>query len=82
MGNAMHLLNKLQEYQFAALEVGLYLDTHPTDPAAQQELQKYKYEIMRLKPEVEKYFGPLTHQSLTGNPERWIYEPWPWEINY
>ncbi len=77
------LLLKLQELQFALLETNLYLDTHPSNTKAQQDLMQLSYQISMLMPKVEKYYGPLTIYGFKNeNPVRWITEPWPWEIMY
>ena len=81
MHKATKIMRQLQELQFAATEVRLYLDTHPYDRAAQQQYQQLTYQIMLITPKVEKYFGPLKFLSFSReNPSRWITDPWPWEM--
>ncbi|OEF99748.1 hypothetical protein BHF71_07610 [Vulcanibacillus modesticaldus] len=83
MKRATPLLYKLQDLEFAALELKLYLDTHPNDKKAQQDFTNLTYQIMQLMPEVERYYGPLTQYGFSKeNPARWIKDPWPWEIIY
>ena len=83
MDKANKYLLKLQELQFAALELHLYLDTHPYDTQAQQDIMALTQQIHMLMPKVEKYYGPLTPLSFNReNPVRWITEPWPWELHY
>ena len=36
------LLKKISTYQFAALDLQIYLDTHPNDRAALEKAEKYK----------------------------------------
>lgn len=81
MNKASKLMIQLQELQFAAIEINLYLDTHPNDPKAQQDLMQISQQISILMPRVEKYYGPLTALGFSReNPSRWISEPWPWEL--
>lgn len=80
MDSASKLMLQLQELQFGLLEIQLYLDTHPNDPKAQQNLMQLAQQISLLMPRVEKYYGPLTSLGFSReNPSRWITEPWPWE---
>ena len=81
MNKAMALLLKYQELEFAAVEVRLYLDTHPMDQRAQCDYKRLVYQMMMMRPQLERIFGPLTHDSLE-DPSRWVSEPWPWELNY
>ena len=83
MHRAAKLLRQLQELQFALIEMNLYLDTHPSDSRAQQDLMQVSRQIEMLIPGVEKYYGPLTPIGFSHeNPARWITEPWPWELRY
>lgn len=83
MHRAAKLLRQLQELQFALIEMNLYLDTHPFDKRAQQDLMQVAGQIEMLMPSVEKYYGPLTPIGFSReNPARWITEPWPWELKY
>jgi len=81
---ANKMMYRLQELQFAALELILFLDTHPYDQHIQHQISQIENQITLLIPKVEKYYGPLTYDDFAReNPLRWIEEPWPWEIaNY
>lgn len=81
MEKAAKMMYKLQELQFATIELTLFLDTHPYDQRVQHQLTDINNQIMILLPKVEYYFGPLTYAGFSKtNPARWIEEPWPWEI--
>ncbi|MFT9488087.1 spore coat protein CotJB [Tepidibacillus infernus] len=82
MDKAFALLRQYQELEFAAVEVRLYLDTHPFDQGAQCDFKRYTYQMMMLRPHLERHFGPLQQGFSYENPARWIDEPWPWELNY
>jgi len=79
----MAILNRLLEMQFVAIELNLYLDTHPCD---QEALNDYNcaVEILRqLKREYEECHGPLFHFGWSlnrGDEWQWAEEPWPWEM--
>ncbi|MDD2202862.1 MAG: spore coat protein CotJB [Bacilli bacterium] len=77
------LLNKVREYDFSVIDLGLYLDTHPQDGekirAFNQSMTQYK----NTRNEYENRYGPLSLESETLNsyPWAWISSPWPWEVN-
>ena len=62
------LLKKISTYEFAALDLQIYLDTHPHDTAMIQKMNGFK----------EK-FGPLKKSMTSTNMWSWIKGPWPWE---
>ncbi len=76
----MTLLKKVQSYEFAALDLQLYLDTHPDDRKA---FEMFKDIVMKAKEAVAEYqdqCGPLTAKaSAVYNSFKWIEGPWPWE---
>lgn len=79
------LLCQLMVAQFAAVDLNLYLDTHPRDERALEEYIKANAEVMRLRQEYEERYGPLVnfgHAICPGRPGagwKWLNEPWPWE---
>ena len=74
------LLRRLSEAQFAAWETHLFLDTHPGDAAAMDNLASSQKEAAELRDEYEKRFGPLTAADLYGDTRyAWLNDPWPWE---
>lgn len=74
------MLRKVQEADFFALDLQLYLNTHPncskalalyTDAARKAEL---------LRREYEKNFGPLTAMQTPNKlPWQWAKNPWTWD---
>lgn len=74
------LLKKIQELDFALLDVGLYLDSHPTCQHAMAYYSKYLAMRKEAAKEYESTVGPLTPMSL-GDANRWTWVdgPWPWE---
>lgn len=76
------LMRKIQEFGFAAVELNLFLDTHPNNT---QALQDYRYvlnELEKLRQVYSEKYGPLT---VFSDPDlrnwRWVAEDekWPWE---
>ena len=75
----MHeMLENIKCLNFAIVELGLYLDTHPDDEKALCLHRKYCKEYRELTDKCQKVYGPLTIQ-FPCNKWRWIEEPWPWE---
>lgn len=66
---------------FAVVEANLYLDTHPSDPAALSYFQEYVRMRNQALEDYAAMFGPLTIDTA-GNCRKqweWINSPWPWE---
>ncbi len=81
--NKQSLLRQIHALDFAILEFGLYLDTHPWDSRAlakRQELQKQRRELVAA---FERRFGPYIVKctQVQGNKWNWVDNPWPWEFN-
>lgn len=77
------MLAKIQEMEFIAIELNLYLDTHPCDTEA---LNDFNCAVDSLKKLVRKYeaqYGPLYNFGVSQNCHDswlWINSPWPWEL--
>ena len=72
------MLQKIREYNFSIIELGLYLDTHPEDQKALCMHKEYAKKLKELKDKYQKVYAPLTIYCPC-NKWRWIEEPWPWE---
>ena len=72
------MLERIKCLNFAIIELGLYLDTHPDDEKALCLHRKYCKEYRELTDNYQKVYGPLTIQ-FPCNKWRWLEEPWPWE---
>lgn len=72
------MLMKIKELNFAIIELGLYLDTHPDDQRALCMHREYCKKLKELKDKYQKVYGPLTI-FFPCNKWRWLEEPWPWE---
>ncbi|HBM75377.1 MAG TPA: spore coat protein CotJB [Clostridiaceae bacterium] len=84
MGNLKcdELLRKIQELEFTAVDLNLFLDNHPTSQPALSDYNTITEELRRLKKIYETNFGPLTNFGFAPSqyPWRWVNEPWPWEM--
>lgn len=77
------LLYDIQALEFAAVDLNLYLDTHPTDERALLDYNEISRQLKELKTKYEDCFGPLTNfGNAPGGCDhwKWLDEPWPWEI--
>lgn len=76
------LRRRIAAYDFALVEMNLYLDTHPDDKEALALMYAYRRKRAELVETYEAQFGPYenTAQSV-NNPDRWSWvdSPWPWE---
>jgi spore coat protein JB len=80
----MKMTRELQELEFAALEMNLYLDTHPNDDLALRTFNSLVPRIDAARKACEAARGPIFNygQSSTSKmPWQWIEDPWPWECD-
>lgn len=83
--NRVAMLTQIQALEFVAVELTLFLDTHPTEQRAIQDYNVVTQNLTALKKQYEAVYGPLTVYGTSPNPTnvwRWIEEPWPWDIEY
>ncbi len=79
----LNLIKDIQRIQFVALELALYLNTHPTDERALNMRNRTIRKLMALQDEYIEKYGPLTlNCARFSYPWDWIDEPWPWQIRY
>lgn len=81
MNEQAELLTKVDAYCFAAHDLNLYLDTHPTDREMIKLFKELSDDSIRASREYESKFGPLFVDSSSSYPWAWNESPWPWE-NY
>ena len=77
------LLNKVREYDFALVELDLFLDNHPNDQEKIQLYNQYLKQSKQAGQEYEQRYGPLSLNSdwLNTYPWGWLTPPWPWEVS-
>ncbi|WP_227766101.1 spore coat protein CotJB [Zhaonella formicivorans] len=80
----VQMLRRIQELEFVAIELTLYLDTHPGEREPLVEYNRVTQELNALKRTYENRYGPLTVYGYSPSqyPWRWIEDPWPWEFSY
>ncbi|MFT9496536.1 spore coat protein CotJB [Anaerosolibacter sp.] len=80
----LNMLRRMQELEFACVDLNLYLDTHPMDKKALMDYNTYTYQLMMLKTQYESLYGPLKNFGCSQSkfPWQWVEGPWPWEIEY
>jgi spore coat protein JB len=78
------LIRAIQEYEFAAVELNLFLDNFPRSREALQAYNFITRELNELKGQFERHFGPLKNfgEDTSDFPWQWVEEPWPWECGY
>lgn len=76
-----NLLNQWQQYNFALVDLDLYLDAHPNDRNAVKLYQDYLRNAKQILNKYESMYGPLTLDSsdMKQTNWEWIRAPWPWE---
>ncbi len=73
------MLKEVMALDFMAIELNLYLNTHPYD---QKALMIFVNTVQRAKMARENYermYGPITASASNSFPWPWIEDPWPWE---
>jgi spore coat protein JB len=78
------LLDRIRAYEFCAVELNLYLNSHPGNQRALNDYNTFSRQIAALKNEYERLYGPLINFGFGGtsaHPWQWIDDPWPWEYN-
>lgn len=77
------LLKELMAYDFAIIELNLYLDTHPNDRRALDLHNSYVVTSKGLRDKYEVLYGPLTAVLCESKyPWQWVINPWPWEKTF
>lgn len=74
------LLRAVQSADFLALDLQLYLNTHPNCLRALKLYRQTVADAERLRKQYEEKYGPLTAMaSVDENQWKWIKNPWTWE---
>lgn len=78
------MLQQLMACGFTAVELNLFLDTHPDDRKALTDYNDTVKKYGDMRQQYESKYGPLTNFGLAPSqmPWQWVQEPWPWEINF
>ena len=76
------LLKKLSELDFLAVDIGLYLNTHPTDSEAIRTYNEVITAADAVRSKYEAVWGPLcSFRSYAEDTSQWQWknDPWAWE---
>ncbi|TYQ14673.1 UNVERIFIED_CONTAM: spore coat protein JB [Acetivibrio alkalicellulosi] len=83
MYNRQELLKQLTAIDFMAVDLQLYLDTHPNDREALMRYNTIVTQSNMLKSTYERLYGPLcSFRSCSQYPWQWINDPWPWHYSF
>jgi spore coat protein JB len=77
------LLERIQALSFSAVDLNLYLDTHPCDLRALTDYNQISSVLLQTKAIYEQLYGPMLNFGLSSggcDSFRWVEEPWPWQI--
>lgn len=84
--DAHEIEKKLYALDFAAVDLHLYLNTHPHDREALAEYNKIIAQATEVRKEYEKHFGPLLSFRCPSSEHEWSwlseYSPWQKEFNW
>lgn len=72
-------LFNVMQYSFAINDLNLYLDLHPEDKDALNQLKEYILEEEKAKKDYIRSYGPLEVCNTFGDKFNWIDGPWSWE---
>lgn len=80
------VLSRLTALDFMAVDMALYLDTHPYDKEGIAIYNEILKEASTIRAIYEENFGPLcSYRSMSDSCKyKWIDNPWPWQdcFNY
>ncbi len=81
MDNRKTLKDRIHAYDFAIIEMTLYLDTNPCDKEALELFHLYQEKRKQLVCAYEAEFGQYVSNvnDVQGDQFSWICDPWPWE---
>lgn len=75
---------EISKIDFAIIEMNLYLDTHPYDVDAIEQINRYLNKKRQLQREYCAKYAPLSLDDITnpGKEWNWALQPAPWERGY
>lgn len=79
MNDKQSMLRRLSSLRFAAWELHLFLDTHPSSEEARTKFDDYNQKADALEKEYITKYGPLRAREEPEGRWAWINDPWPWE---
>ncbi len=86
MPEQTQMLMQMMALQFTAIDLNLYLDTHPEDQRALMDYNAIVQELAIIKDQYSRRFGPPISNFGSAPPSQypwaWVNEPWPWEVTF
>ena len=82
--NHDELLKKLSELDFIAVDLALFLNTHPDNTEAIKTYNQIITAADAVRMKYEEAFGPLcSFRSYAANTNHWegTHDPWPWQTS-
>ncbi len=77
------ILRELMALDFVAVDLQLYLDTHPHDAQALEKYNSVLLDAQAYRERYEKLCGPLyCFRSFQPEAWKWIDDPWPWQKRF
>ena len=76
------MMQKIQEIDFAIIDLNLFLDTHPNCKDALELFTKLAATSRSLKSDYQRKYGPLyAANSENSTPFAWVHDDykWPWQ---
>lgn len=81
--NHEEILRRLTALDFVAVDLALFLDTHPDDREALDTYNDILTQADALRKQYEQLCGPLcSYRSMSAYPWQWIDDPWPWQYTF
>ncbi len=83
--NQAQRLIQIQQLQFTAVELNLFLDTHPNDQHVLALYNQVHQQLIESVRAYEQVYGPLLNYGYSPalqNYWAWAENPWPWELKY
>jgi spore coat protein JB len=79
--NKEQLLRKIQAIGLMAVDLQLFLDTHPKNQEALDDYKQVTKQYQKLRAEYEYQYGPLTNfgYMTSFDHDSLVNDPWPWE---
>ena len=79
--NREELLSELMQLDFMAVDIALYLNTHPTDTEMIEQYNKIIRAADVVRSKYEQMYGPLCSFRSISSDEKfdWTNDPWPWQ---
>lgn len=76
------ILRELMALDFVAVDLQLYLDTHPDDAGALEEYNRTLQRADEYREQYQRLCGPLySFRSPNIGGWMWYKDPWPWQYS-